>query len=175
MLREHIYQHIGMDFAPAAIVFVNDDLVPATLAWFQTQLKIDYTYDGYVFDDIIAYDSSYPAAVKANDARVLVVGESVNRSLADLVLFYKAGMVSVACNKFGQPGRTFPLRNLNFGQLGIHQKSYVKNGCCGPKKCLKSYETRCGCCSSCGGCKKKCTACSSCSCGLALIPISKRV
>lgn len=164
-----------MSFAPPAIVFINNDLTPNTLSFLQTQLKINYTYDGYLFDSIMTNFPDFPSIVKANDDRILVISQpntSPFQYVADIVLFYKAGLVSLS--KCNAPNITFPLRDLHLGQLGIHQKTYVNNFSCFPKKCLKSYELLQSPCNTCGSCKSKCNACSQCSC-LALKPIYKRV
>ncbi len=111
-----------MAFLPGAIVFVNADLTSQVQAHLVKQLHISEVIDGYVFDDRVTADSSYPATVRNQKLRLMVVRsfeELENRDLADVVIFVKAGLAAIEKNGFGPPGLTFPILNLYWQKLGI--------------------------------------------------------
>lgn len=108
---------------PNGIVLVNNDLVPQVRAHLIKQLHINEVLDGYVFDDIIAADPSYPTKVKQLGLRVMVIRpftEYQNRQLFDLVIFIKNGMASMESKKVGPPARTFEVLNLHWSQFCIY-------------------------------------------------------
>lgn len=113
-----------MRFLPAAIVLVNNDLVPEVLQFLQVQLKITDTYvDGYAFDTVVAADPDYKNTVQRLNKRVLVLRnfqELNNRSIFDIVLFAYSGMVAIEQNNIGPHLGTFPIVNLTWGALGIY-------------------------------------------------------
>lgn len=107
---------------PNAIIFINNDLVPQAQAHIQTQLHISQTLDGYAFDALLISDPTFLTNVIAQKRRILVLRpytELQNRTVADVVIFVKAGMASVLQNKFGGPIDTFPVVNLHWAQLGL--------------------------------------------------------
>jgi len=107
---------------PAAVIFVNNDLTANVQDMFVRQLHINSVIDGYVFDDRIAADPNYVRDLKILDMRLMVVRsfeELQNREYADVVCFYSHGLVKIEENKFGPPGQTYPLVNLDWGDLYI--------------------------------------------------------
>lgn len=109
---------------PSAIILVNNDLVDQVRSHLVTQLHITEVIDGYVFDDRIAANSSYPDTIRADGYRLMVVrsfAELESRELADVAIFIKNGLASVLKNNFGPPGATFEVLNLHWGQLCIFQ------------------------------------------------------
>jgi hypothetical protein len=107
---------------PAAIVFVNHDLVDEVRGWIVKQLHIDEAIDGATFDARVAGDPSYVDKVHQLNLRVLVerpFNDYNNRQLADVAIFVKNGLAAIEVNKFGPPGGTYPVLNLYWGQLGI--------------------------------------------------------
>lgn len=111
-----------MTVAPPAIIFVNNDLTDNVKSNIVRQLFIDEVLDGYVFDDRVTANADYPNQVRRSNLRLLVVRsfqELENRTLADLVIFVKAGLAAVEENKFGPPGFTLPVIGLSWGALGV--------------------------------------------------------
>lgn len=106
--------------APAAIIFANDDLTPAVKAVVQRQLFITDTMSGTEFDARIAVDPGYVDEIHGNGNRVLVIRpytELDNRELADVVLFFKAGLVSVLKNNYGPPGIVYTIQRMYLSQI----------------------------------------------------------
>jgi hypothetical protein len=107
---------------PAAVIFVNDDLTTGVKNMFITQLHITESMSGTTFDARLVSDPDYVTKVKQLDVRLLVIRsleENINRDYADVVAFYKAGLVSILQNKLGPPGRTYKLVNLDWGDLCV--------------------------------------------------------
>ena len=108
---------------PAAVIFVNNDLLDQPRDWIVNQLHISEYMDGNTFDQRVAANPEYVDEIKQLDQRLLVIRDMrdhTNRSLADVVIFVKAGMASVLQNKFGPPGQTYKVFNLYWGQLCIY-------------------------------------------------------
>lgn len=64
------------------------------------------------FDGYVAQNPTWPIDVHLDGYRILVLRDLwdlTNRSLADIVLFAKGGLVSVECNNYGPPGATLPI------------------------------------------------------------------
>jgi hypothetical protein len=111
-----------MTARPSAIIFINTDLTENVKSFFIKQLHINEVIDGYVFDTRLSHDATYPDKVHQLDIRLMVVrslAELQNRQYADVVLFFKNGLVCVEENKYGPPGITFPVVNLTLGKLGL--------------------------------------------------------
>lgn len=107
---------------PPAVIFVNMDLVDQVREWIVKQLHINATMDGATFDANIAADSNYITKLKQLNLRILVerpFNDYTNRELADVAIFVKNGLASVETKKVGPPGKTFPVLNLHWGELGI--------------------------------------------------------
>lgn len=112
-------------FLPSAIIFINTDLVDQVLATFVTQLFITQVMDAATFDSIIATDPNYPAEVHQDGYRILVLRDLwdlTNREIANMVLFAKAGLVSVETNKYGPPNITLPIDRVYLTALVNLQK-----------------------------------------------------
>lgn len=111
-----------MASVPSAIIFINNDLVPQVKSYIARQFHIDETMDGYVFDERVAADSNYPAKIKQLNVRIMVVrslADYTNRELADLVLFYKEGMLTTLKNNFGPPTISVRADLVHFGQFCV--------------------------------------------------------
>ena len=104
----------------SAIIFCNNDLSTNVQAALVRQLFIDEVMDGYEFDDRIAADPNYPATIQFNKLKILVVRpftELTNRTLADVVIFVKAGLAAIELSKYGPPGRASPVDRLTLAYL----------------------------------------------------------
>lgn len=115
-----------MAIRPAAIIFVNNDLTDNVRAMLVTQLHVNEVIDGYVFDDRVTADAAYPATIKANCQRLMVVRsflELENRALADVVIFVSHGLAAILENNFGPKGLTHSVVNLTWGKLCIFSKT----------------------------------------------------
>lgn len=133
---------------PGAIVMVNNDLSASVKNRLEIQLHIDKTITGPELDDRIAVDSNYPQNVRAMRKRVLVMRdfrETNNRTIMDVVIFVRESLVYVEKNCFGPTGKTFALRDIYWGQLGIFDTNL--NRSCKDKDCVCSATTpiNCGC------------------------------
>ena len=107
---------------PAAVIFVNKDLVDQVRQHIVTQLHISIAMTGTEFDQLVAADPLYVTKIKQLNMRVLVerpFTEFNNREQADVVIFVKNGLAAVESKKFGPPASTFAVINLNWGELGI--------------------------------------------------------
>ena len=105
---------------PPAVIVVNADLSSNVLGALQRQLYINETIDGATFDARIVSDAYYVDSVHAASLRVLVIRsflDTGNRDKADIVLFCKAGLASVEVNKFGEPGKTYPIDRCYLSQF----------------------------------------------------------
>jgi hypothetical protein len=86
---------------PAAVIFVNDDLSSNVQNMLVRQLHITEIIDGYTFDTRVSINSNYVSQAKSAQQRVMVVRDLAgpdNRNLVDLVLFVKAGLITVIQN-----------------------------------------------------------------------------
>jgi hypothetical protein len=98
--------------APPAIIFINTDLTESIIETFTRQLFLTFVMDAATFDAIVAADGYYPQYALENGWRIMVLRplyDMTNRNLADIVLFAKAGLVSVEWNRVGPPGITLPI------------------------------------------------------------------
>ena len=108
-----------MAILPGAVIFVNDHLYSDgyydTRDNLITQLCITEAMDGKEFDDRVKWDENYPAIVRNNNLRILVMrdfSDLTNRNLADIAIYVKNGLAAIECNKFGPPGRTYPVKDM---------------------------------------------------------------
>lgn len=107
---------------PNALVLFNNDLNDKVRTYLIKQLYISESITGAEFDLRIVANPDYPALIKQLGLRIMIernFKELNNRSLFDLVLFVKNGMVNIEINKFGPPGLTFPVRDIYWGKFGI--------------------------------------------------------
>lgn len=103
---------------PPAIIVVNNDLTDSVESMLITQLQIDNIVDGYYYD----HNISALNTLKNSGKRILVIRslfDTFDRTSVDLVLFIKAGLISVLTNKFGPPNATFSIVNLSWKYLGV--------------------------------------------------------
>lgn len=118
---------------PPAIIMVNNDLTDNVKNMLIRQLQINYVFDGYQFDTLIANDPGYREnVVRKFKLRILVVRnhqEIQNRDQMDLVIFVKDGLAALEINKFGPHGITKPVVNLYWGALGWFGHNYNYEEC----------------------------------------------
>jgi len=106
-----------MSTLPPAIIFINNDFNSTTIDTLASQLHLD----GYIsfdeFNSRVVADPNYPAVVHLQGQRIMVMlptfQDTTNRALADVVLFYNQGQVTVLKNNFGPPGLSLPIARLN--------------------------------------------------------------
>lgn len=107
--------------SPPIIAFLNADISDQTKSVFIRQLFIDDVISKAEFDTRVQTNPVYPTIVHLQGRRVLVLlptlQDAVNRSLADIVLFAKNGLVSVLSNKYGPPGITLPIDKVYLSAL----------------------------------------------------------
>jgi hypothetical protein len=106
---------------PSAIFFVNADLTDSLKSILAEQLDITETMTGDEFDARMVVDPNYASIVHMQKIRILVVRSDfrdyTNRTVADVVMFVKQGLVSIEKNNFGPPGLTLPLNRINLYAL----------------------------------------------------------
>ncbi|MCK9567352.1 hypothetical protein M0R72_00195 [Candidatus Pacearchaeota archaeon] len=138
---------MGSIALPGAIVMVNNDLSSSVQNRLQIQLHIDETITGQELDLRIAADPNYPQSIRAMRQRVLVMRdfrETANRTVMDVVIFVRESMVYVECNCFGPTGKTFVLKDIYWGQLGIYETNLDRT--CQTDGCeCTSPVVNCGC------------------------------
>lgn len=109
-----------MVLRPSGVVFVNNDLTDNVRSMLITQLHINDTIDGYVFDERVAADANYLPTIYRLNWRVMVVRsfeELDNRALSDVTIFVSNGLAAILDNKFGPPGQIFPVLDITLGKL----------------------------------------------------------
>jgi len=112
---------------PAAIIFINKDLVPQVQNYLIKQLHISEAIDGYVFDQRVAANPNYPTLVKSLNLRIMVIrpfNDYTNRDLADVAVFAKNGMLSIEKNNFGPPIRQLRMADVYWGKLCIFNTKF---------------------------------------------------
>jgi hypothetical protein len=106
---------------PAAIFFVNADLNDLSKSTLTQQLDLTETMTGEEFDARMAWDPNYAQVVHLQKTRIMVIRsdfhDHTNRTVADVVMFVKQGLVSIEKNNFGPPGLTLPLERINLYAL----------------------------------------------------------
>lgn len=106
---------------PSSIFFLNADINDTTKSTLVSQLYINEVMSDTEFDARVQVDPNYPSIVHLNGLRILVLRQSfmdyTNRQLADVVMFYKNGLVSVEKSNFGPPCTTYPIARVNAYEL----------------------------------------------------------
>lgn len=106
---------------PPAIIFINADINDGVKSTLQTQLYLNEILTDTEFDARVAVEPSYPDQIHLNNLRVMVVRQNfrdyTNRTLADVVMFYNQGQITVEKNKFGPPKLSLPIQRLNIWAL----------------------------------------------------------
>lgn len=106
---------------PAAIFFVNADLNDLSKLTLTQQLELTETMTDTEFDARMTVDPNYATIVHLQKLRIMVIRadfrDYTNRTVADVVMFVKQGLVSIEKNNFGPPGLTLPLDRLNLYAL----------------------------------------------------------
>lgn len=106
--------------SPTAVIFINADLVAEVQGVFARQMFLTEIIDGPTFDARLAANPNYVSFVHINQQRILVIRslfDQTNRQSADIVLFAKAGLVSVLINKVGPVGITLPIDRVSLRAL----------------------------------------------------------
>lgn len=97
---------------PPAIIFVNKELTPQIQSVFIRQLYLTDLISDTEFDARVTADPNYPTIIHLNDERVMVLRDGydmTNRDKADIVLFFKHGLVTVEFNRVGPHNIALPL------------------------------------------------------------------
>lgn len=106
---------------PAAIIFVNADINSEVQSTLVSQLFINDTMSFDEFNARVASDPNYPTNIHLQNLRILVIlttlQDLTNRTLADVVLFYNQGQVTVEKNNFGPPGLSRDFSRINIYDL----------------------------------------------------------
>jgi len=106
--------------SPPSIIFINADLTQSVIDTFTRQLFLTSVIDGSTFNANVAADGYYVYDIHQLGQRVLVIrpaNDQTNIGLADLVLFAKAGLVSVEYNNTGIPSITLPIDKVYLSAL----------------------------------------------------------
>jgi len=115
---------------PSAIIFSNTDLSANVQAAISRQLYLTEVMTGAEFDARVAGNPNYPAIIHLNNLRILVLrdlSDLTNRSLADLVLFFKAGLAYVLFHRTGAPGFTIPIDKMYLAELFV--RDHIPDDC----------------------------------------------
>lgn len=106
--------------SPPILMLINADLTASVIDTFTRQMFLTQVLDKATFDGYIASNPQWVIDVDGYNHRILVLGDlsdHSNRSLFDMVLFAKAGLVSVECNLLGPPQITLPIDKVYITQL----------------------------------------------------------
>lgn len=113
------------------LILCNADLSPNVQSALIRQLMISrdgynqfMLIDGYEFNNRVLADPNYPQIIKGANLKVLVFNtlrDYTNRNLFDVVLFIKAGLVTVLTNNIGPGNFTIPLDQLYYSELMHHK------------------------------------------------------
>lgn len=130
-----------MNLVPA-IIFINGncdgygvaygDLDAYTKSVIVQQLYIHESMTGTEFDARVVVDPNYPAVIHNMRLRILVIRSDfrdyTNRDLADIVLYFRNGMVSIEKNNFGIPSLTVSIDRLDiYKLLRYNESQYTMN------------------------------------------------
>jgi len=115
---------------PPAIIFINADINSTTQSTLASQLYVNDIMAFSEFNNRISVDPNYADNVHLQSLRILVIlptfRDFTNRNLADVVLFYNQGQVTVEKNNFGPPGLSLPIARLNmYALLRYNNSPYV--------------------------------------------------
>lgn len=106
---------------PPAIIFLNADINDTVKNTLTTQLFINESMTFDEFNARVAADPNYQSNVHGQGLRILVIlptfRDFTNRALADVVLFYNQGQVTVEKNNLGPPGLSLPIQRINIYAL----------------------------------------------------------
>lgn len=106
---------------PPAIIFINADINSTTQSTLTSQLYVNEVMAFSEFNNRMSVDPTYVNNIHLQSLRILVIlptfQDFTNRNLADVVLFYNQGQVTVEKNNFGPPGLSLPIARLNMYEL----------------------------------------------------------
>jgi hypothetical protein len=103
---------------PPAIIYINSDLNQTVKDTLNTQLFLDEIITAEEFDARVVADPNYPNIIHLQALRILVIrDDSNNINLADVVLFFKYGLVAIEINNCGPHGLTLPISRLYVDEL----------------------------------------------------------
>lgn len=150
---------------PPAIIFVNADINNAIQNTLVTQLYIDEAMSFNEFNARVNVDPNYPTVIHLQYSRILVIlptfQDQTNRALADVVLFYNQGQVTVEKNNFGPPGLSLPLQRVNVWELlrAVRSQYVIILPGCESRRCWScEFPFRCDKCHTFSGIRT-CTSC----------------
>jgi hypothetical protein len=115
--------------APSLLILINLDLSDNVLAAIVRQMYITEVITGAVFDQRVANNPAYATTIHNSGTRLLVMRnlyEMNNRALFDIVLFAKAGLITVEANKYGPPNITLPIDKATLTALINLQKPFPR-------------------------------------------------
>lgn len=121
---------------PGAIILINEEISDVIKTHIIKQLQIEETITGTEFDARLLIDPDYVKNVRALRSRVMVLKDfrdTTNRTVFDVVLYVRHGIASIERNCFGPPSQSFPVHNLHWGQICIHDTDLThscSNGSC---------------------------------------------
>ncbi len=106
---------------PSAIIICNNDMSQTTKNVFVNQLYINESMSGSEFDARLVADPNYATVVHLNKLRILVYRDDfrdyTNRTIADVVFFYKNGLATILKNNFGPPELSLNIERFYIYQL----------------------------------------------------------
>lgn len=106
---------------PSAIIFVNNDLNDIARSTLLSQLQIHDSMMLEEFNNRVLVDPNYTSIIHNTNTRILVFlptfQDFTNRELADIVMFFKQGLISIEKNKHGPHGFTTVIFKLNIYEL----------------------------------------------------------
>ena len=123
--------HTNVNLNSPAIIFSNTDLSVSVEQTIVTQLYITEVLTASQFDQNIISDAYYVENIYINHERILVLRDLqdlTNRAFADVVIFFKNGLAAILCNRYGPPGKTFPIANIYLNQI-FNQPPYCPCWC----------------------------------------------
>lgn len=100
---------------PNVIIYIDAEISEVVKTTIKSQLYISIENTGSQFDALVSINPNY-----VKNQRILVLRDLqdfTNREYADVVLFYKKGLLYVENNKYGPPGQTFTANNITLSKL----------------------------------------------------------
>lgn len=112
---------MAVNFSPSVLIFINNDLTQSIQDTFTQQFYLsEPPMLASEFDLRVANDPNYPHIIHLQNLRIMVMRnlqDQTNRALADIVMFYKSGLVSIEWNRYGPPGITLQLERAYLSAL----------------------------------------------------------
>ena len=137
---------------PPAIIFINADLNANATNTLKGQLYINDTMSFTEFNSRVKTDPNYPNNIHSQSLRILVLlptlMDQTNRNLADVVLFFNQGQITIEKNNFGPPGLSLPIARVDVytllryngsSSVVILPKSPQRHQCCQCSHCHQCH------------------------------------